>query len=347
MSFTTLGAWLTTFLNGYVNSVVATLAAALAPLALVLLTIYVASYGYAVARGEVSEPLGVFGWKMIKMSFVLALSLGSGLYISLISSSITGLQDGMATVFISGGAGGAFAGGAPATAFGALDAANASASALLNDLWKDAGILRLDLFLAGFMFSLGLCVLLLVGGVVTLMAKMFMAFALAIGPVAILCLMFKPSAKFFDAWLSVAMSSAVLSWFVFFALGLALFINDELVKTVAASGAFSAVGTVSVMKAAVSGVVIYGLLAVLLWQAPSLASALTGGPALRSGAGMAMSYVAGRSQGASGATRGGGAGAAGGTVVPGGGAGAAAGATASGARMAYQKVSGLFNGGRR
>jgi hypothetical protein len=52
-----------------------------------------------------------------------------------------------------------------------------------------------------------------------LLGKLILTFALAIGPLAILCLLFKSTARFFDSWLSFVLSAVVLSWFVFFALG--------------------------------------------------------------------------------------------------------------------------------
>ena len=252
-------------------------------------------YGFAVTRGEVDEPIGMFLWKMVKMGFILAFGLGAGFYMRVVFEAVNGLQDGMATLFISGGVGGKFAGAM--TAFGALDAADQAADLLVKDLWAEVSWLRLDLLVALVIFAVGICVLMIVGAAVTLMAKMFMAFALAIGPAAILCLMFTPSSKFFDSWLSFAMASAVLSWFVFFALGLTLFITDQIALDIASKGAFMPGGSVSPMRAATASAVMYGLLALMLWQAPSLASALTGGPAMRAGAGMAVSYVLGHSGG--------------------------------------------------
>lgn len=337
--FVTLGTWLTTFLSGYVSAVVSTLAATLAPLALVLLTIYVANYGYAVARGEVDEPIGVFGWKMVKIGFITAIALGSGLYMELVAASIENLQDGVATLFIAGGTGGSYAGAA--SAWEALDAANTRASDLIATLWGEATWTRLDLVLACVVFSFGFCAFLTVGAAVVLVAKMFMAFALAVGPAAVLCLMFRPSAKFFDSWLSVAIASAVLSWFVFFALGLSLFIAGETARAVSDSGAFGGGGgTVSPVGASFQAAVMYVLLAILLWQAPKLASAMTGGPAMSSGAATALSYFIGRGSvaGSSGSV-----GRGSNTVTAGGGV-ADAGGRAAG--MAWQRVPQLF-GGRR
>ena len=122
--FTRLGVWLTTFLSGYVSGVVATVAAALTPIALIWLTVYVANYGYAVTRGEASDPFSTFAWKMVKMMFIMAFALSAGTYMNVVFSTADGLQDGMATIFLRGG----FSDSAPATVFGSLDAANNQAT---------------------------------------------------------------------------------------------------------------------------------------------------------------------------------------------------------------------------
>ena len=73
--FAQLGVWLTTFLTNYVSAVVGRLAAGLTPIALIWLTVYIANYGYAVTRGEASDPFSTFAWKMVKMMFILAFAL--------------------------------------------------------------------------------------------------------------------------------------------------------------------------------------------------------------------------------------------------------------------------------
>lgn len=346
--FLELGVWLTTFLNGYVAGVVATISAALTPVALIWLTVYIANYGYAVTRGEASDPLSTFAWKMVKMMFIMALALSAGRFMDVAFNTADGLQDGMATIFLKGG----FADSAPITVFGALDDANNRANDLLQILWKDAGITRLDLVLASIFFSLGTTIFLVLGAFVTLLSKVILAFAMAVGPIAILTLMFRLSAKFFDAWLSTVMSAVVLAWFVFFALGLSFFIVQKLLAGVGGSGAFTANGAVYALKAAATYLIFMLLLAILLYQSPHLASALTGGASIRTGgavaAGYAMSRVIGSNR-SSGGRGGASAGSGGGSVSRGAGAsyyagqaaaatGQAGAAAISSGVAAYQRV---------
>ena len=356
--FALLGSWLTSFLDGYVLAIVSSLAPSLRPIALIWLTVWIANYGLATMRGEASDSLSVFGWKMVKISFILSFALGSATYMDVVAGTANGMQDSMATVFVRGGYGES----APTSVFGALDTANDTANLLLKQLWGDAGITRLDLVLASLIFSLGTVIFLAFGLIVTIMAKMILTFALAIGPIAILTLLFKPTAKFFDAWLSFMLSAVVLSWFVFFALGLSFYVEEHLIAALNLSGAFNTTGAVNALEGAVTYLTFMVALAVILWQAPHYSSALTGGATMGTGAELIAGFAAARIGGGGGAGQGGGqaggAGAGGGSIGRGGGLAYNAGrmtaaggqaaaelgkAGISGARAAYQRVARLAN----
>lgn len=342
--FARLEAWFNTFFLGYAARVSADLATGLVPVALALVTIYIAIYGLAVMRGEASEPVGTFAWKMVKVGAILSFALPGLYYSGNVVAWATGLQDGLAVLFVAPRA------AAAATAFGALDLANTAANEQLALLWKDAGMFRLDLVLASILFSLGTTIFLVLGAFVGLLGKLILTFALAIGPLAILCLLFKSTARFFDSWLSFVLSAIVLSWFVFFALGMSLYVSDRVIAAIRDGTAFVAgvPGSVGALEAAGTYLAVMCLLGIVLFQAPSLASSLTGGASIQSGTQMVTnSMVAMRAMGGG---RSGGSGAAGGgSMSRGGGAayvagraagavGSAGGAVAGGARAAYQRV---------
>lgn len=340
-----LGIWLAEFLNGYVLAVVEQMAGMLSPLAVGLLTLYIANYGFAVMRGEVSEPLNVFTWKVVKLGFILVAALVPGYYATFAMDTLTSLQDGMASVFVKAAGKADYGVESASSALGALDASFQTSSKLMADLWKEASMFRVDLLVAGVVYWVGLAIYMTVAAALVLMTKMVLTFVLAIGPPAILCLMFKPSARFFDSWLSTAISSVVLSWVIFFALGLALFVDIKLLDLLKESGAFNpgslssgegvAKATLGSIEAAFGGLVVHLLLAYLLWHGPALASALTGGVSTGAGASQMIMYLMGRAGGGGG----GGAGAAANSVTK----GDAGGAVRQSAAAAYQRVSGMFN----
>ena len=342
--FAKLETWFNAFFLGYAARVSGDLAVGLVPIALLLVTVYVAVYGLAVMRGEATEPVGIFAWKMVKVGAILSFALPGLYYSGNVAAAANGLQDGLATLFVAPRAVPA------ATAFGALDLANTAANEQLALLWKDAGVFRLDLVLASLLFSLGTTIFLVLGAFVALLGKLILTFALAIGPLAILCLLFKPTARFFDSWLSFVLSAVVLSWFVFFALGMSLYVSDRVVTAIGEGSAFVAgvPGSVGALEAAGTYLAVMCLLAIVLYQAPSLASSLTGGASIQTGAQMISNAVVatrlGGRAGAAAATS-----AAGGSMARGGGVayvagraagsvGSAGGAAANGARAAYQRV---------
>ena len=344
--FARLETWFNAFFLGYAARVSGDLAVGLVPVALLLVTVYVAVYGLAVMRGEATEPVGTFAWKMVKVGAILSFALPGLYYSGNVAAAATGLQDGLATLFVAPRA------VAAATAFGALDLANTAANEQLALLWKDASMFRLDLVLASLLFSLGTTIFLVLGAFVALLGKLILTFALAIGPLAILCLLFKPTARFFDSWLSFVLSAIVLSWFVFFALGMSLYVSDRVVAAIADGSAFVAgvPGSVGALEAAGTYLAVMCLLAIVLYQAPSLASSLTGGASIQSGTQMvtnsmvAMRAMGGGRSGGSGASGG-----SGGSMARGGGpayvagraagaVGSAGGAAANGGRAAYQRV---------
>jgi type IV secretion system protein VirB6 len=348
--FARLETWFNAFFLGYAGRVSADLAAGLVPVALALVTVYIAVYGLAVMRGEAPEPVGTFAWKMVKVMAILSFALPGLHYSGDLVAAATGLQDSLATLFVAPGGGGA------ATAFGALDLANTAANEQLALLWKDAGMFRLDLVVASLLFSLGTTIFLVLGAFVALLGRLILTFGLAVGPLAILCLLFKPTARFFDSWISFILSAIVLSWFVFFALGMSLYVSEKVVRAIASGSAFvaGAPNSVGALEAAGTYLAVMCLLAIVLYQAPSLASSLTGGASIQTGAQMISNAVVATKLGTHGGSAGGGS-AAGGSMGRGGGAAytagraagavsSAGGAAANGARAAYQRVA-LRGGG--
>jgi hypothetical protein len=73
--FARLETWFNAFFLGYAARVSGDLAVGLVPIALLLVTVYVAVYGLAVMRGEATEPVGTFAWKMVKVGAILSFAL--------------------------------------------------------------------------------------------------------------------------------------------------------------------------------------------------------------------------------------------------------------------------------
>jgi type IV secretion system protein VirB6 len=338
--FAWVGAKLDAILNTYVLGVVSALITAITPIALTAMTLWVALYGWAVLRNEVSETVPVFMWKVFKISLVLAFALQAGFYISNVSDTANALAMGVATTFLPASVD-------PTTVTGPyvlLDKFNDSASMQVSDIMKEASMFRLDLLLAAAIFSIGSVVFLCLGLFVVTLSKLFLAFVIAVGPLFILCLAWRPTARFFDSWLSMMLNAVVLTWFAFFALGLSAFMGVSMFNAIAGGGGFLG-GTFNVLGEATRYCVLMILMAIICFQAPSLASALTGGAAIQQGIQMLQSTMmaGGFRRGPSGGA--GGASGAGGVVRAGTGlpyaAGRATASTVNGATAAARQGAGI------
>lgn len=276
--FTWVGAQFNIILGTYVLGVVSALMAALGPIALAAMTLWVLLYGWAVLRNEVAETVPNFLWKVFKIGLVLAFALQSAFYIANVADTANALATGVATTFLPAAVN-------PATVtspYALLDAFNDQASLLVTDLLKGAGITRLDLLFAAVVCSIGNVLFLCIALFVVSLAKLFLTFVIAVGPIFVLCLAWRPTQRFFDSWLSMVLNAVVLTWFAFFALGLSVYMGQAMVQVVQSQGGFAG-PTFNVVGESLKYCVVMVLMAIICFQAPSLASALTGGAAVQQG----------------------------------------------------------------
>lgn len=155
-----------------------------------------------------------------------------------------------------------------ATPYALLDKFNDDASAQTADIMKEAGMIRLDLVLAGVVFSIGSVVFLCIGLFVVTLAKLFLTIVIAVGPLFILCLAWRPIARFFDSWLSMVLNAVVLTWFAFFALGLSTYMGVAIFKAILDGGGFLG-GAFNVLGEATRYCVLMILMAIICFQAPT------------------------------------------------------------------------------
>lgn len=276
--FTWLGNTITMFLSTYVLAVVSSLMTALAPIALTVMTLWVILYGWAVVRNAVSESVPSFVWKVVKIGLVLAFALQSAFYVSTVADAANNLALGVATTFVPASA--------PSTTvtspYQLLDEFNDKASQQVSDILAEAGVTRLDLFLAAAVFSLGTVAFLCIAVFVVTLSTVFLTFIIAIGPLFVFCLAWKPTQRFFDSWLSMLLNAVVLTWFAFFALGLSTYLGREIFEGIHSAGGFLGPRMNAVVES-LRYCVLMLVMAIICFQAPGLASALTGGAAIQQG----------------------------------------------------------------
>jgi type IV secretion system protein VirB6 len=273
-----VGSQIDAVLGTYLLGVVSALMAGIAPIALTAMTLWVGFYGWAVLRNEVAETVPTFLWKVFKIGLILAVALQAGFYISNVADTANALATGVAATFV------------PATVnpltvtspYQLLDTFNDRASVLVTDLLRESGITRLELLLAAVVCSIANVIFLCVAMFVVTLAKVVLTFVLAVGPVFVLCLAWRPTARFFDSWLSMLLNAVVMTWLAFFALGISIFMGQAMVNAVQAGGGFSG-PSLNVVAESLRYCVVMVLMAIICFQAPSLAAALTGGAVVQQG----------------------------------------------------------------
>jgi type IV secretion system protein VirB6 len=340
--FAWIGLQFDNVLNTYVLGVVANLITAITPVALSLMTIWVALFGWAVLRNEVSDTVPAFLWKATKIGLVLAFALQSSVYASSVVETANALATGVATTFLPQEAN-------PLTITGPyalLDTFNDQASQLVVDLLKEAGITRLDLVFAAIVTAFGNVIFLCLALFVATLAKVFLSFTLAVGPLFILCLAWRPTARFFDSWLSMVLNAVVLAWFAFFSLGLSAYLGGRVVQAIQDQGGFLG-PSFNVVAESLRYCIVMVLMAILCFQAPSLASALTGGVAVQQGVQMIQNVLMVSGLRSASYARGGGASSAGGIVRAGTGLPYALGRAGAAAAASSTRVAGAAGSAAR
>lgn len=284
--FTWVGSQLDSVLNTYVVGVVSSLMTAITPLAVTCMTLWICLYGWAVVRHEVSETVPAFLWKVFKISLVFAVALQSGFYISTVSDTANELATGVATTFLPASVPRATI----SSPYVLLDAFFDKASQQVVELAKEAGISRLDLWFSAGVTALGNVVFACLALYVVTLAKVFLTFTIAVGPLFVFTLAWRPTAKFFDSWLSMLLNAVVLTWFAFFALGLSTHIGERIVLAIQNQGGLAGPAFNPIAES-LKYCVVMVLMAIICFQAPSLASGLTGGPALQQGVQMIQNVL--------------------------------------------------------
>ena len=287
--FDWVGTEISNILDELVTQVVSTLSAQLAPIALVTLTIWFIAYGWAVLRNAASDNAPEFLFKMSKIAVICALALQAGVYLPVIADTANNLSLGFAKVLLPPSV-------APQTIsspYQLLDVFNDEASKLVLDLWREADVTRLELFAAAIICSIGNVIFLVIAMFTVTFAKALMTFALALGPIFILCLIWKSTQRFFDSWLSFLLQAVVMSWFVFFALGLSTHISGRILQAINQAGGMAG-PELNVIVETLKYVVVMTLMGLLCKQAPLLAASLTGGPVVQQGLQMVQNLSRGQ-----------------------------------------------------
>jgi type IV secretion system protein VirB6 len=288
------GGYIDGITSTYVTAVVTQLSLMLAPLVFSGLTLWWILIGWAVLRGEIRETVSTIAWKVFKISMIITIALNVGVYNDFVAGTADGLRDGMANVF------GVTIDGADttqtqATVWTAINDFDQAGGALVTEVSKDASWYNIPVWVALFFVMTGQTLLVLASLFIAVLTKVFQSFFLAVGPVFILGLAFKPTQRFFDGWLGMIVNTIILSWIGLFLTGFGMYLMTAFAQAVTDGW-----NILMPVKTALQYCGMCLIFVVMLWQAPGWAAALAGGSSIQTGISMVTQalIVRGRSSGA-------------------------------------------------
>lgn len=273
---------ITTAIDTFVSTKSAALCAALTPIALTATTIYIMSMGYAIARGEIQDSVNDFTKRVLRLSIIMAIALGGGVYQSYVIDFVQGVQGAFIQVF-SGGA---------ATTLGQLietstDPLVELSSAIFTRAISAStwGIPDLTLLIEGLIVILAQIVICLVGLGMYLIAIVGLGLSLAVGPAFILCAAFPATKRFTESWAGVALGFAITNAMI--AACLSMF--GSIVQQYAQKVLVTIDDPGATLEATVMLLILTAVISLVLWNIKTLATALTGGVAIE-GIGSAIAH---------------------------------------------------------
>jgi len=261
------------FLNTFVTQTSSQVSAAIAPLVATGASIWMLAYGFAVLRGEVNAPMQGFFKAVLKFAIIFGIALVGGTYQSFVVDGVNSVQNGFVTMIAPNSAG---------NIFGVLDAFDENVSELSlviighgMTLFPFGGWLDM---IAGIVVLVGSAFMIIICGGFALVAKFAIAFMLGLGPIFVMSLAFPPIAKWFESWMGKVMN------YTFLIIGLALTVTMCVTICAAYVAHFQATQSDTQDITDAFGLIIAeGMMLILVWQMPSIASGLGGGAALSGG----------------------------------------------------------------
>ena len=233
------------------------------PLALAGLTVYWMVFGIQVARGAVQAPMQETVWRLFRQAFICSLLTGAGMYDSWVVAAFEGLREGLSA---------AATGGYPSPYVAMDEFGNKlmEESRKATTLAADSILLDVEHYWVAFLFSLCKIVLVMALGIPLYLSYGMFYLTLAIGPLAIACLLFPPTTKYFDSWLGALVTSMLTNVAASLIIGVALGVLLRLAASVGSD-------MVNLLSNAIDALIATAVLGYLGWKSSDLAAQWAGG----------------------------------------------------------------------
>jgi type IV secretion system protein VirB6 len=267
----TLEAGVDTLLTGYVTAKSAAVSAAIAPVALTGVTIYVLLMGFAIMRGEAHDSLQTFLWRSAKIAFIAGLALSAGEFQSSVIGMVEGVQSGLTSAVSGAGSIGAL-----------VDNLAQPYNDLGEALWTravPAGVFSLpsfSLIFAAALVAIAQFFLFVIGLGMYLLAKVALALVLAVGPVFILCAMFPGTQRYAESWIGQALNFALLNVLIAASIAMLTQFASDFARAM-----LTTIDTINILRDVASLLLATGALGIVLLNLERISSALAGGVSIQ------------------------------------------------------------------
>ncbi len=266
-------------LDTYVSDLSSAIVGGFSGAAITLVTIYVMLWGWSMMRGVITEPTTDGVSRIVRLAIIVGLATNVGLYNGYISDFLWSTPDALAGLVASGYSDSTTNANFLDTLFGKIYD--------LGQAYYDKGYASPG-WLPDYGMIIAAWLVWFVGIVATgyaafllVLSKIVLAVALGVGPIFILCLIFEPSKRLFDAWLGQVLNYVFLVMLT--AAGIKLLFTIISLYLDAVFGAHAATGGADPSYSQIFPMIaLCAIGGLALVQMPSVASALGGGVAVSS-----------------------------------------------------------------
>jgi len=270
--FESAGTSIDNVVGSFVTATSSNMISGIAPLMLAGVTLYLTFYGYLVMFGHIQEPASDLFKKCSKIVLIVVFALGAGAYQSNVIEAFRGLENGLSTIVQNG---------VTKNIYQVLDNSFLKGMLLAQTAYdnsNNASILTafgtvVGWFLSGIIVSLGTILITVVAAGYIFLAKVALSMLLGIGPIFIMCLLFPPVMRFFDTWAGQVITYILIIVLMSTGMAFALTIFDSFVSQIN----FNALGNQNMISVALQLLALTTSLLIVIFQIPTIASALGGG----------------------------------------------------------------------
>jgi len=286
--FSVIGSTIEAGAVSYATSASAALCSYLAPLSILLTTLWVTLYGYATMRGETQSPIMAFGWRFTKMGLILSLATSASAYQSDLMALVNAAISEVSSVMMSVSPGAQFCSSNTSSPYQLLDCFSDAGDNMMQGFqdqldqmsWINV-VGALAVILYAFVAAVGLVLFQIIMSIEVIFCRIELQLFFAVGPLFIFAWAFEPTKKYFDGWQSSIVRLGITNVFVFGFLGMAMALMQSLIGKIMpapseklADFLLRTGGTVPAVAFAI--LFTFGILAAIAYKLPSIAGGLSG-----------------------------------------------------------------------